>query len=399
MNAPLQTLAALFEAHGIPTCEETGALFFSEYPDFRAEAEIFRESQVSDGHSLQLDIRFDLAPGRQIIESFAGLGITPEDALQDAFQNFARCSLPVLLAALFNHSHPSVVVEEWQIGGEKRHIVIGDLTIKTLHPKSDLETLQSTLNTLWATQVEPQIKHLVLGPETHWVRVYFAQNHGKHVVLEVLRNNQDWDELKTPLTSLAWPLHQDFYSCRIFFMVLGAKGHHTTPESCAVTKLVEIVNESHSAEFDETRILEKMVDAGIPGRQAERALRFTQVAWGRLLLASLQITFSPIYLYFDANGNLVESDQVETEPFYSVAYTLAPRYLSTPAFKQLAASSADVQAVNQALHQGVEVRGGRMGPSFLFLEQPNEEGWRRAQQASEQHLVATWNKIPSGGQR
>jgi hypothetical protein len=88
----------------------------------------------------------------------------------------------------------------------------------------------------------------------------------------------------------------------------------------AVAKLVEIVVARR--EFSQDEIYAAMAAAGIPDPTADRALKFTQTAWGRAFLADLGVGFSPEYLCFNASGDVIESGQLDEEPHYSAASAL-----------------------------------------------------------------------------
>jgi hypothetical protein len=51
-----------------------------------------------------------------------------------------------------------------------------------------------------------------------------------------------------------------------------------------------------------------------------------------------------------------------------------------PGFKAAAYSSPEVDAVNQALHDGSEAKDLVLGPVALFLEQPTRRGFQAAQE-------------------
>jgi hypothetical protein len=110
-------------------------------------------------------------------------------------------------------------------------------------------------------------------------------------------------------------------------------------------------------------------DAGVPDALAHRAYLFTQVAWGRAILADLGVEFSPEYVCFDASGEVVESGRLADEPCFAAASRLAGRYAGTPGFKRLALLSADVDCVNKHLQGGSRPEDLVTGKVFLILEE------------------------------
>ncbi len=75
-----------------------------------------------------------------------------------------------------------------------------------------------------------------------------------------------------------------------------------------VTHLAEIV--APRIQFNEDEVYEAMANAGIPGPVADRAYKFTQIAWGRVLLYGLQVRFSPEYTCFNGVGEVIETGRL-----------------------------------------------------------------------------------------
>jgi hypothetical protein len=121
-------------------------------------------------------------------------------------------------------------------------------------------------------------------------------------------------------------------------------------------------------DFDEAEIYPAMEQLGVSPDLADRIYQLTQIAWGRIFLDGLGIQFSPDYLCFNSAGDLVESGQLNQEPYYVAAMNLAAHYAQLPIFSDLAVASADVQAVNNALNNGSNPADLITGPSALFLE-------------------------------
>jgi len=79
-----------------------------------------------------------------------------------------------------------------------------------------------------------------------------------------------------------------------------------------------------------------MAAAGVEGRIADRAYKFTQSAWGRVLLDGMGIQFSTDYICFNGVGEIIESGAVDSEPCFVAALRLANEYRQTQGFKRLA---------------------------------------------------------------
>ena len=160
----------------------------------------------------------------------------------------------------------------------------------------------------------------------------------------------------------------------------------------AVAKLVEIVVSKR--DFSEDDIYAAMTAAGIPDPIADRVFMFTQIASGRTLLAGLGVRFSPEYFCFNAAGDVVESGQLDEEPYYSAATVLAKQHFRSPGFQQLALMSANVHAINEMLNKGSKATDLITSPAFLFLEAPTEAGMMNARQRITEHMVALQKANP-----
>lgn len=122
-----------------------------------------------------------------------------------------------------------------------------------------------------------------------------------------------------------------------------------TPDQ-AVDQLATIV--AGDVELSADDIYEAMAKAEVPDDVADRAYKFTQIAWGRLFLGGLGLTFPPDYFCLNASGDIIESGLLEDEPFFVAAVRQATDRGRSKGFARFAAMSADVSAINSALHAG-----------------------------------------------
>jgi NACalpha-BTF3-like transcription factor len=148
-----------------------------------------------------------------------------------------------------------------------------------------------------------------------------------------------------------------------------------TPEA-AVARLAELMDTRDKLSQDD--IYTMMREAGIPDPVADRALKFTQIAWGRVFLGSFGVRFSPDYFSFNAVGDVVEQGLLREQPYFAAAMSLARRYANTPGFQRLAVMSADVDAVNRALNAGSKAENLVTSPAALFFEVATPAGMEKA---------------------
>jgi len=154
----------------------------------------------------------------------------------------------------------------------------------------------------------------------------------------------------------------------------------------AVSKLAAIVAEKR--EFSEDEIYSAMSSESIPSAVADRAFKFTQIAWGRALLDGIGVQFSPEYFCFNASGEVTESGRLEEEPYYFAALALVPQNIKSAGFQRLALMSADVHAVNQLLNKGSDPKNIITTPAYLFLEAPTEVGIKKAEQVIAEYMAS-----------
>jgi hypothetical protein len=371
-------LLELFQAHDIEAVPQDGWIAFPG-STMRANASIVRETKQHGGMSVQLDVRLEIAPGRTLIESFAGLGETLEKAVADALHNFTANSFHVFLAAFFRPNDPQVTQEEWVIGGRTSRVTIGNMGIRGKLPAHS-EHLPGFFKRL-----EDKLKASPLRPGTHWVRLYYGQMGRKALACEVLLDNGEWEEVQWELAAFDWPAGDEFYSVRVFLVIEVEKGGPVSAEN-AVACLADIV--APRQEFTEDEVYTALADAGVPDSLADRAYKFTQIAWGRALLAGLGVRFSPEYLCFNASGKVVESGKLADAPCFAAASQLASRYAKAPGFRRLALMSADVHAVNDLLNKGSKPENVVTSPACLFLEAPTAAGLENARQEIARHMAA-----------
>ena len=74
-------------------------------------------------------------------------------------------------------------------------------------------------------------------------------------------------------------------------------------------------------------------------------------------------------------GVLIAGLVLASEPCFATGPRLAPRYAGSPGFRRMTPLSAEVNALNNALHAGPQPQNLVTAPAFLFLSAPTEVGW------------------------
>jgi hypothetical protein len=215
--------------------------------------------------------------------------------------------------------------------------------------------------------------------------LYYGQMHGKAVACEVLLDNGVWEEMQAEMAAAAWPAGEEFYSVRLFLVLRVQPGGPVGPET-AVAWLADVI--AGRDDFTEDDLYAALAEAGVPDSVADRAFKFTQTAWGRAFLDGLGVQFPADYLCFNGAGEVAESGLLADEPYYVAAAALARRYAGSPGFTKFAHMSADVAAINDALHAGSKPEDLAGGPAAFFTEPVTRAGMDKVQRLLAQRAAA-----------
>jgi hypothetical protein len=154
-----------------------------------------------------------------------------------------------------------------------------------------------------------------------------------------------------------------------------------------------LISAASQPDTDEDSIYESLEAAEVPFNQADRIYKFVQIAWGRAFLDGMGITFTNDYFCFNANGEVIESGQLNEEPHFAYAMNNVKQYKGTEVFNKFALSSSDVNAINDALNSGSQPEDLLTSPSFLFMEAPTDSGFEKAQIFINNHMKSLQPKI------
>lgn len=133
----------------------------------------------------------------------------------------------------------------------------------------------------------------------------------------------------------------------------------------------------HMETFGQIDIYQALMRLGISLETADRAYKFTQVAWGRAMLDGHGIKFSPDYHCFNQSGDVIESGPLAGEPFYTAAMDVVSMFKDSPGFKALALTASETHAVGDMLQQGLPACELATSPPALFMEKPTPAGMEK----------------------
>jgi hypothetical protein len=299
--------------------------------------------------SVQLDVRVLPWTGRRLVESFGGFGKSVEAATADAFENFTRSSFHVLAAALHGMVDDQVTTETWDLGGVARTVTLGNLVSRGAPPPASVRSD-------WFKALEAAIRARGLATGTHWVRAYHGATPGSPPTIEVLLDNETCRELEEALARFAWPATEGFFSVRIFFILRG--GLDVTE---AIAHMIAL------GEKNDGEIYDDLVKRGFAPADADRLVAFVPLAFGRVLVATLPVTFPETAILVE--GGSRREVRLADEPIFAEAAAHARKgALTRDQFGALALRSAEINALNKALNAGSKPEDLAFSPPVVTLQ-------------------------------
>jgi hypothetical protein len=327
-------------AHGVEATREDDTLLLTG-TDMRLSAAIVSEQTFPTHATVQLDARFQIGPGRTIVESCAGVGRDVPDAVENAKRSFTANALHVLLAAFANVAHDQVTEEPWESGRHRFRAVLGSVTGRGQPPAGGSPTG-------WLADVRQVVRAASLPLRTHWLRVYCARSAGTDHVTEALLDNEPWPELAARLAAFAWPPTDGFYSVRIFLVLDG--GFDTSRAVAAIHRLADRPDEE---------IVRALVSQGADPALAEKLVDFVPIAFGRPVLERLGVRPSEEGVLLSGDGE--RRFRLMDDPVFADAIALARGAyargtMPTDVFRAVAMRGAELRAVNEALASGAKAQ-------------------------------------------
>ena len=216
-GAPNHFLQLMFEAHDVP-CEVDGEFVrFAGRPE-RLQGVVYVPPGVAAGPQhwlLQFDVSLELADGRTLVESCAGLGASEREAANDALVSFAHGSMHALIGAFFAPCQ-HVTSVQWNIGGRAWNVTLSNLSYRGAVP-TDEAAVERCLETF-----ERGLQRANLSPQAHWVRLFYVRTDEGVMTCEVLFDNEPWPAVQNGVAGFPWPATETFYSLRRFLVLRPA---------------------------------------------------------------------------------------------------------------------------------------------------------------------------------
>ncbi len=171
------------------------------------------EHHTNGTFTAELEFKVRIPDGREIVEYVAGLGDSLENAQKDARVNFTVSTFHVIYRSFLNPGDPHQTGEKISIKGRPRALVLGDTMTRSQGTNSapDMLPVREGLRKLLAS--------LPLSPQTHWIKIVYANHHSKATLCAATLDNEDNPSLTEAVGKLAWPRQEEFYMVKQFMVV------------------------------------------------------------------------------------------------------------------------------------------------------------------------------------
>ena len=204
----------MFQGHDVP-CHLRDGWIVADSGCLKAQAQIFPKSR-GEHFSVQLDLEVCTPAGEQIVESCIGMGRFHNEAIREAIHNASNGFFHVILVALTGQSCSHCETEDWEINGRLRRVYVSFVVVRgEAHP----------LTPDWFESIQRHVKNMDLKDGMTWMRFFHADRPGSDSsVEEVLINNELAPDSIQYLSTFPWPAAKEYYSVRIFLIVMPCAG-------------------------------------------------------------------------------------------------------------------------------------------------------------------------------
>jgi hypothetical protein len=180
----------------------------------RLHSSLYGTEKQRDGSvTVETEFRVRLADGREIIEFVAGTGDSPGAAEKDSKLNFLLSTFHVIYRAFMNPADSHQTEEKVTINGKARVMIMGDSMTRsrTTNGSPDIFPLRS--------QFREVLSPLSVSPESHWIKIIYAQHGSNVMACSVTLDNLENAALTQSVRKLPWPVQQEFYMVKQFIVV------------------------------------------------------------------------------------------------------------------------------------------------------------------------------------
>jgi len=179
----------------------------------RLRCSLYHGEKFTNSFSAELEFRIRIPDGREIIEYVAGSGKSRKEAEDDAKLNFVVSTFHVVYRSFLNPTDPHQTEEKITVNGGQRTLVLGDTMTRsqTTNSSPDMFPLRNRFREIVSSQA--------LSPQSHWLKIVYANLHSKVMLCAVTLDNQDSPALTEAVKALPWPKQEEFYVVKQFIVV------------------------------------------------------------------------------------------------------------------------------------------------------------------------------------
>jgi len=208
-----------FRAHGLVSRALNG--FVQVENTLRICASTRVSSEAIGRVQIQLNVVTEavaLGGSNPIVDRFAGIGETGNDAEKDAFSKFLIGSFHVLAESLTSHKCDSGQVEweDWRARSTSWRVCSGPLLTQA--------TVECKTKTQYGgvlSKIQEQFLSQA-GPGPHWLRVFAGFLDGHLSASEAILDGEEWNEGQSILRQAAWMPSMGYESLRHLIVILPA---------------------------------------------------------------------------------------------------------------------------------------------------------------------------------
>jgi hypothetical protein len=215
----LDALCEAFTGHGLACEHRDGAACIQDGLVILPRIAPGESANGAISVQLDLEIQSPRLNGTAMLDSFAGIGATREEAEKNAFGKFLLGSFHVLTEALTSHrcGDEEVEWEEWQGADHAWKVCSGPVLQVATHHGASVGGFQEFYDQL----SERFTRSMPPGP--HWVHVFIGGIDGERLAGEVIVDGSEWTEGRQLLEEHAWALPEGYASCRHLLIALPAE--------------------------------------------------------------------------------------------------------------------------------------------------------------------------------
>ncbi|THJ33015.1 hypothetical protein E8K88_10485 [Lampropedia aestuarii] len=189
------------------------------------QVQVFEKPHIGQASMvvLELQVHAAILGEAPLVETFAGFGATPEDAVRYAFVRLLEGCFHPIIEALTSHQCEAGQAEtEVWTGPADNGSPQWQAFIGPLQPQGDGEPLVDVYLDIF-DELKTLLTHT--ASNAHWLRVYLCTSANKLQAVEVLLDNQPWEAGANLLQSIEWPKGEAFAALRHFVLAMPRNTH------------------------------------------------------------------------------------------------------------------------------------------------------------------------------